>query len=638
MTNGHSTLREFGKCRLDVGKRLLWSDGEPVHLPPKALDLLCLLVENNGTVVTKEEIWNNVWKDAYVEESNLTHHVYVLRKAFKDLGLNELIKTVPRRGYRFKADVYEVPLNEVILERHALTKTLIEIEETSDTVAASSRDAVVATRSYTKKRVLAAAAAALVVVFTAGAVWRFGTSAAAGRSPIRTLAVIPFKPVNASGRNEHLGLSVADSLITRLGNVRSLTVRPTSAVARFEDTNETSIELGRSLQVDAVMEGTVVESSGRLRATMRLLRVADGETIWSGEFENASSDEIAFTRSISTKAADALALDLNSAERAAMDRAFAVNEDAYKLYLKGRYEWNKRTWDGMTNSEKYFRSAIEKDPNFALAYVGLADRLAMTSDPNEAQAHIEHALQLEPDLAEAHASLGFIDTFHKWNWNDAESELRRAVELAPNYGTAHQWLGILLEIEGRYDEALAEMRRAVEIDPTSPNFLADLGQTYYFMHDYEAARDYCRRATSIDPDFKFAHDYLFNIALVTNDQDSLVDEWRAVGMIDAKFPNMSEQQLNLTKGLYDELLAKYKLLTREEFIRKLVDNEHKVPQVGYHNARLLALLGDRQAALDELENGIESRSFGVIFLKADPVFDSIRDDPRFEAMLKRVNL
>ena len=633
MINKHSGLREFGKFRLDLDKRLLWLGGEPIALPLKAVDLLCLLVARGGEVVSKDEIWHEVWNDAFVEETNLTHNIYLLRKVFKDHSEPNLIKTIPRRGYRFAGYVRELPGAEVVIERHSLTQTTIEIEESEQKPVLKP----VTTKLWTKRAVVTALTIVLCMAGIA-AVWRTGMNAASSNRSVRSIAIVPFKSLSSRNTNEHIGLSMADSLITRLSNIRSLAVRPTSAVAQYENQAVDSVSLGNKLQVDGVMEGTLLESGGRFKVTMRLVRVADGQIIWSGELDKPGSDEFAFESEVSRMAARAVASDLSTQELAAVSRSLTQSEDAYQLYAKGRFEWNKRSWTGMAEAEKDFRAAIDADPNFALAYVGLADRLLTTTDSTEAQALIERALEIEPDLAEAHASAGFLNTFHLWQWQTAESEFKRSIELNPNYGTAHQWYAILLEVEGRSDEALSEMQRAVELDPTSPNFHGDLCQTYYFRHDYSSARTECSKALEIDPDFVFAHDYLMNIALLTGDVQTAANEWKSTAILSATYPNISDAQRQQIVSRAESDAMRYRSGSMHDLLREMIGVSQRKNPIGYRYAELFSLYGDRASALTALEKSIDSHEFGAIFVKADPLFDLIRSDPRYQEILRKAEL
>ena len=292
----------------------------------------------------------------------------------------------------------------------------------------------------------------------------------------------------------------------------------------------------------------------------------------------------------------------------------------------------------MTNAEKFFRQAIDRDPNFALAYAGLADTLAMGQGIIDEVDHASgRALELDPNLGEVYATRGFIEMFHNWRWQKAEQDLRRAVELSPNYGTAHQWLATLLAITGRVGEAKIAMRRALEIDPLSPNFLADMGQMHYFAREYEEAERYCRRALEVSPNFGFAHSYLNQIYLKTNRHDEAFAEYlRGVtaGFSDSKYPNAIEDYLvywrethrrSGMRGVWRQWIEDYKPTT-------------STPNGSYGIATNYALLGEKEEALHWLEIAVERRPFLMAFVGADPYFDDLRSEPRFRAVLRRMNL
>jgi adenylate cyclase len=629
MLNGHSNLLEFGKCRLDVDKKLLWARGEPVQVPLKVVELLCVLVERRGEVVTKDEIWQGVWQDAFVEETNLTHTIYLLRKTLRDLGEGEIIKTIPRRGYRFAASVVEIPNVDVVVERYALTRTLIEIENKPDEAAIlESRPAF---RLQTR---LAVVLIAVVAITAAGLVANGYLNGNSVSPPIRSLAVLPFRNIGSRTGVEHQGIGIADVLITRLGRIKGVDIRPTSAVAKFEDTPAASIDVGKELQADAVLDGTVYATEKKVRVTARLLRVADGAVIWSGEFEKLPGEIL--------KLQNELALQItNSLSRKSSEdgqRPFTENAEAFELYAKGRYEWDKRNSAGMIEAEKMFRSAIEKDPEFTLAYVGLADKLAITSGFVEAEEIVNKALSLDPNSAEAYATRGFINIFYRWNWKDAENDLNRSIALKPGYGSAHQWLGILFEIEGKNADSIRELQRAVEIDPSSPNFEADLGQAYYFDHQYDLARSHCRMALELAPDFTFAHGYLEFIGLVTGDRAAAIDEWETNARLANDYPTQTEVEKQHIAEKYEARAVHFRAAPAAEFLNELIEEKPLTPEACYGNARIYALRGDKENALTNLACTAGSKNFGIVFVKADPIFDGLRYDPRFQAILDKMKL
>jgi DNA-binding winged helix-turn-helix (wHTH) protein/TolB-like protein len=468
-------IREFGKFRLDIEQKILWHSGKTVAMPLKELEVLCLLVENDGRLVTKNELVGRLWADSFVGENNLSRHIYLLRKMLADFGADKnLIKNIPRRGYRFTGEVREVPLAEFIVERHTRTQTVIEFEEREKGRKEETEKKTLFLKLFSSPLLLFS----LSLLLAAGAFFGYQKWAAAAAAPeIKSIAVLPFKTIDADPENEHRGLGLTDILITRLSNIRELTVRPTNAVLSLE--NADSILAGQKLNADAVLEGAVYRVGDKVRVTARLVRVADGTTIWNGQFEKLRVDEMRLQDEIALQITEVLRLNLNSTEKNALTKRLTKNPDAFELYQKGRYEWNKRSWAGMIEAERLFRNAIDRDPEFALAYTGLADTMVTQSNRMETELAILKALEIDPDLAEAHASLGFFRIFHQWNWPAAEESLKKSIALNPNYATAYHWYAQVLTIQGRHEEAKAAMRRALEINPLSHNFLADLGQIYY---------------------------------------------------------------------------------------------------------------------------------------------------------------
>ncbi|MDQ3088684.1 MAG: tetratricopeptide repeat protein, partial [Acidobacteriota bacterium] len=266
-----------------------------------------------------------------------------------------------------------------------------------------------------------------------------------------------------------------------------------------------------------------------------------------------------------------------------------------------------------------------------------ADRIATNTDAGEAWTLINKALELDPNLAEAYATNGFLLTFHEWNWQDAEVHFKKSIELNPGYATAHHWYATLLAIQGRTDEAKSEMHRALEINPLSHNFLTDLGQLHYFAREYDKAEEYCRKALKIYPEFSFAHRQLYQIYLQTGEYDKAVDEhleFSEIHMTDGQTDKQKESEL--------KSLAKSRAIYQQSGIRKylesLILSRSSHPNGFYHNAMIHTFLGDKEKALDNLEKAYESRVFLLVFVKADPVFDSLRDEPRFQEILRKMNL
>jgi DNA-binding winged helix-turn-helix (wHTH) protein/Tfp pilus assembly protein PilF len=302
-------------------------------------------------------------------------------------------------------------------------------------------------------------------------------------------------------------------------------------------------------------------------------------------------------------------------------------------YEKGRIEWNKRSYAGMLEAQRLFRNALAIDRDFAPAYAGLADTLATGADRDESSRLLERALEIDPDLAEAHASKGFIAMFHARDWKLAESSLKRATELDVGYATAHHWLGVLMSIRGRNDAAKAAMLKAIELDSESPNFLADMGQLHYFSRDYRTAEAFCQKALQMDPEFIFAWEYLHDIYLMTGEYDKAIDAELTAQRLNGTLPNDPAE-------LKDRSAAD-RARQRNLFLKggiEMFERDRAERSEGILAATRLAFLGDRDGALEKLERSVMNGEFLAVFAEADPIFDSVRGDPRFKAALARMRL
>ncbi len=631
------SLREFGEFLLDVEQKVLSHRGRPVQMPMKEIELLCLLVEKSGKLVTKNDIIENIWPNSFVEESNLSRHIYLLRKALSELGADDLIENVPRRGYRFKGNVRRSAGNGLFVERHSFTKTVIEELPEEDFQKPGSVFKIL--QQFRSKWI--AVSLALTILLAAGfALTKYSSneSPGAGRTQVRSIAVLPFKSLGPANPENIEGAGFTDLLITKLGSLQGLTVRPPGAVSGFGKEENDSIGIGEKLKVDAVLEGTIYRRKEDVRITARLISVHDKSQIWTGHFEKAMRDEFKLQNEVALQLVNVLSIRLNKNEAEALRKEYTDNSEAYRLYVEGRYHWNKRSNPGMAEAERLFRNAIEKDPEFALAYVGLADTLGMLQDQKEAVSAIETALRLDPDLAEAHAALGFSKMFRDWDWKNAEKALGRAIELNPGYPSARQWYSTLLSVQGRFGEAGREMERALEIHPTSQNFLADRGQLFYFAGDYKKAEEYCRKSLEIYPGFVPAHSYLADIYLMTGAFGKSIDESYQAALIQQDYPSQTTKNKALISKRYAEEAEAFKRKGVGSFLKNRLQIPHETPNVFYNNAQIYAFLGNNSAALDNLESAYKQRAFMMAFVKADPKFASLRSEPRFQAILKKMGL
>jgi DNA-binding winged helix-turn-helix (wHTH) protein/TolB-like protein len=636
---------DFGAVRLDASNRLLYKDGKQLSLQPKLVETLLVLITNAPALVDKETLLSAVWQDAIVEEGGLKRNISLLRKALGDEG--RFIETLPKRGYRFAGEVKEswekdatAPITpsahtEIILERRA-NLTIKREEEASDSPEPHPLilRGLLSQKSW--RYLLILVAIPTVLLLSVFSFWALKKSRVdSNRASIKSIAVLPFRNLAAKGKEEHLGVGMADVLITRLSNIRTVNVRPTSAVMMFNNSEQDSITAGQKLGVDAVLEGTIYTLGDRMRVTARLLKVNDQFPIWAAQFDERADDFLLVQNGIAQQVASFLEVSSSDTREAALRKRYTESADAYQLYLTGRYHLNKR--DGDIKAESYFRQAIEKDSKFALAYLGLADILTMKGLYEQSALAIGKALEIDDQLGEAYASRGFWRMFKAWQWDKAEADFQRSIELSPGYGTAHQWYAALLAITGRVEEAKAEMQRALEIDPISHNFLADMAQMHYFAREYDEAESYCRKSLEIFPNFSFAREYLKDVRFKKGEGDKAIE--LELNELKANFPapvypdEVNAQELALAEA--------YRLFGYKGYLRALIKrySNRTADAFGYYAlSRYYAVLGENENALDCLEKGCESREFMLPFVNVDPIYDDLRSEARFQAVIRTMGL
>ncbi|MGB7921884.1 MAG: winged helix-turn-helix domain-containing protein [Pyrinomonadaceae bacterium] len=651
-------LYEFGPFRLDVVERLFLKNEEPVALTPKAFEMLVVLVERSGHLVEKDELLKEVWRDQFVEESNLSQNIYLLRKALGE-GANEhqYIETVPRRGYRFVADVREVRAaadavteTDIILEQRTSARILISEEDELEKESAVEEKSFPALVGNTDRRslllrllligfvVLACVAAFLYI-------WRLKAAkpaASAEGSMPGSMAVLPFKPLGAESSDELLGLGMADATIIKLSNLQQLPVLPTSAVFKYTGREHDPLAAGRELGVDAVLDGTVQHAGDRVRVTVQLISLRDGRTLWSAKFDEQFTNIFAVQDSISEQVAQALALQLTADERKQLTKRYTENTEAYQSYLMGLYFWNKRTKDGLNKAIDYFQQAIERDANYALAYAGLADSYHLivyygyetppaTESYKKAKAAAAKALELDERLAEAHTAMAMIQANYDKDAAASEKSLKRALALNPSYATAHQRYAWVLLGSGRLDEAIAEMRRAQQLDPVSLTINAALGSMFNFARRYDEAISQLQRTLAMDQNFSLTR---YNLGLA----------YMHKGMFEeavAEFQRAKQLDPDSTDAV--EAIGYVYAVTgrRNEARRVLAELQEtaKRKEVSRYNIALIyAALGEKDQAFEWLEKAAADQSLQTIYLRFDPQLDVLKSDPRYNEFLRRHDL
>ena len=643
---------DFGSIRLDATNRLIYRSGTPLGVQPRVVETLLVLVKNAHQIVDKDSLLDAVWHDAAVEEGGLKRNISLLRKALGDEG--RFIETLPKRGYRFTADVKEsweeAPFHEidevpeVILQRRATLKITHEEEITDASVPApvarvkNETAGGVAWRNQTlvsSLRILVLPAIALAVL--AGFYFLRGSedNATAIASPaIRTIAVLPLRNLNNNSQNS-FALGLTDSLISRLGKFNRLTVRPFSAVEKFTETRKDAVAFGQELKSDAVLEGTIQSIDTRVRVNLRLVDVKTGRQLWADSFEETASDILKLQDAISGKVTQVLLIKLKHEEELLLAKRATTNAEAYRLYLIGRDKWMRREWD--RDCLAFYRKAIELDANFALAYLGVADLYAFTYETKMAEDALAKAIELDPTLHEAYATRGFLQMFHRWDWAGAESSLRRAIELAPNSSKAHHWYGVYLSIRGRLDEAQREMEKALELDPTALVIMTDLGELYYFKSDYERAESELQKVLTIDPNFLNARMHLVKVRYKRGASYFLEDAEFRVFWQKLRKSETPAQEYD-TRRLEDLLAKKDEKALQEESEESLLKDLKTQPEAYLALARQYSLTGEKEKCLRALEKAWAAKIFTMPFVAVDPLWETVRPEAGFQDILRRMNL
>ena len=460
-------------------------------------------------------------------------------------------------------------------------------------------------------------------------------------APIRSIAVLPFKSLGVDEGDEYLSIGIAETLSTRLSSLNLLTVRPMSAVLKHVSSEKGAVQTGQEFQVDTVLEGSIRRAGERLRVTARLVSVPDEAVLWADKFDEQFTDIFEVEDSISARVAQALALKVSCEQQTRLMRRYTNDAEAYQLYLKGRYFWNKRTEEGFNQGITQFKLAVEKDSTYALAYAGLADSyIGLTfynfGAPHEtmpkAKEAAMNALSIDSALAEAHTSLAHVLMNYDWNWSEAEKEFKLGMQLNPEYATAHQWYAIhYLTAIDELDQALEEMKRALYLEPTSLVMNSFMGATLYFAGRYDEAIEQCRRTIEMDPNFAVAH---WHVGLAYEQKgmfDEAIAEFQRATALSGGSP--------LIKASLGHAYAK---ANRKEEATKILAELNELSKQryvsSYERAAISVALGDERQSFQWLEKAFEEHSFHMVYLKVWPQFSAIRSDPRFQQLVHRLGL
>jgi len=574
MSSRPQVAYKFGGFLLKPADKQLLRDGKPVPLPPKVFDTLLLLLESQGSLVEKDEFLKRLWPDSFVEEVGLAHCISHLRKALQDgTHKSRFIETVPKRGYRFIAAV--------------------------EVVRAASQEA----------------------------------------PPQVTLAVLPFENLGAGSEREYLVDGFTEETIAALGQIDpgNLSVIGRTSMMAYKRATKSLADIGREVGAAYLIESSVRAEGGRLRVTSNLIRVRDQVQIWSASYDSEPSSMLEFQRELGKAITEQIRLRLSPEGLTALARRQTRNAEAYDLYLRSRYFWNQLSPPTTRRAVECYARATELDPEYALAWSGLADAYAASpingdAPPLEvwprARDAAAHAVGAEPNLAEAQTSLGIVKFFLDWDWAAAEMAFRKAVALDPSCCLAHRTLGIALSHMRRYEEAQSAVCRARELEPLLATHHALSAQVAFNGRDYSAAVQFARQATVLDPESLIGYLQLGQAQEQLGDNDLALEALQNAG----RFSSGNSKVIALRGYLFAKLGrtddAREVLNTLEA-----VSRERYVPP--YAMALVHAGLGQRHPALEWLERAYDARDVHLIFLPVDPKWDAFRTDARFLALLRR---
>lgn len=627
MSGKNGQIYEFGKFQLDTENPGLWLDGELVAVPPKAMEVLILLVERHGEIVSREELLDSVWRDTFVEEANINYTVSLLRKALGKKDKSVFIQTVPKRGYRFVAKVSEVSKNG----------------KSEAPAAAPAAPPKKQSRLYLTGLILTG-----VLFLTSFAAWwnfsyRKGVSGVpVSERNIRSVAVLPLKSLNDDDQSRATAIGLTDSLISRLGSLNRFAVRPLNTVKDYAESGKGPLKFGGELKVDAVLEGTLQSVENRLRVNIRLWDTRDGAQLWQDTFDETETDIFSLQDILAAQTAQSLLKQLTGQEREILGKRFTENAEAWRAYVRGRAILDRRNPEHLENAIDQFQKAVAFDPTFAVAYGGLADAFlrkinaASGRDGDEyiekTRLYAQKALQLESESDVIYTTLGRIKRTLDWDWAGAEADFRRAIEINPNQADAHLYHAQLLAFLGRADEALAAMNKAVEINPISTNILQARFAILESRGDYAEGLRLAEEYARFDKENLSAKRSLATFLYHHGEFAKVIE------LGEPLLPKSGWQKyafLSLLSGAYQRSEQSGKASETLEELEELAQTDTKAL---YSLAMNYAELGRADEALEALEKCVALREERIIWLNVEPRFANLKTDSRFRGIVRKLNL
>jgi len=641
----------FGVFEFDPRSGELRKHGIRIKLQEQPCQILAFLLERRGEMVTREELQRHLWpSDTFVDfDHSLNTAVMRLREALNDSSENpRFIETLPRRGYRFIAPLEErsAPVAEATsAQSQEVTVSQAALPQESLTLSPISKVLPGTSARKGSRRSALALATVLVLALAGGLGFRYlrrPSVVTAHPKQITSIVVLPLENLSADKDQAYFADGMTDELIANLAKIRSLRVISRTSAMGYKGTHKTLSEIARDLNVDAVVEGTVLRSGDRVRITAELVQVSTDRHLWADTYESPFGDVLTLQSQVASAIVNEIRTNLTPEEQQRLASARPISPESYEDYLKGRFYWNKRSEEGLTKAIEYFQLATQKDPHSALAFAGLADCYSIIGSAivgsvssqavaPKARAAALKALELDNSLAEAQTSLATVQFNYDWNWAAAASGFQRAIELNPSYATAYQRYSLYLMAMGRTGESLAQMNRARELDPLSISMSFSLGWRLYMAHQYDQAISQLRNALEMDPNFALPRMVLGQAYEQKGLYPQAIAELQKAAVISRDSPPMLGS-LGHAFGVAGNKAEAGKILGQ------LLEQSKKQYVSPFYVSIVYAGLHENEKALDWLEKAYEDRSNAIIFVKVDPDFDGLRSNPRFQALLHRLAL
>jgi TolB-like protein/DNA-binding winged helix-turn-helix (wHTH) protein/Tfp pilus assembly protein PilF len=645
----------FGVFEFDFRSRELRKHGIRIKLQEQPCQILAFLLERRGEMVTREELQRQLWpSDTFVDfDHSLNTAVMRLREALNDSSESpRFIETLPRRGYRFVApleersapatDTTSLQSGEEKSSQAALPQESLTLSPLSKVLPGTSVRKVARGR---RPQVALAVVLLAVIALAGGLGFRYlrkPSVVTAHPKQITSIVVLPLENLSADKDQAYFADGMTDELIANLAKIRSLRVISRTSAMGYKGTHKTLSEIARDLNVDAVVEGTVLRSGDRVRITAELVQVATDRHLWADTYESQFGDVLTLQSQVASAIVNEIRINLTPEEQQRLASARPISPESYEDYLKGRFYWNKRSEEGLTKAIEYFQLATQNDPHSALAFAGLADCYSIIgsaivgSVPSQdvatkARVAALKALELDKSLAEAQTSLATVQFNYDWNWAAAASGFQRSIELNPSYATAYQRYSLYLMAMGRTGESLAQMNRARELDPLSISMSFSLGWRLYMAHQYDQAISQLRNTLEMDPNFALPRMVLGQ----AYEQKGMVPQ--AIAELQKAVANSHDSPPMLGSLGHAFALAGNKA-EADKILAQMLEQSKKRYVSPFYVSVVYAGLHENEKAMDWLEKAYEDRSNAIIFLKVDPDFDGLRSNPRFQALLRRLAL